>query len=397
MALSGLPLMAHSPDGSLFAEQTLSTPSGLTRTDLLFNNVVIKLNEGKILYGLFIAAESEDLVIKVGKEEKRIPRTDIQRIALEAPSRHGALIAHGIILGIYAGSLLTPHDAYQSDAPFGYIQADSLLSWLWLGLEYATIGGGLGYLASLLWSSEAVFDFQGTSGKANQEWDKLRLYAAGASSRPSRMHVSIQGGKVFFGPRNTYERIFPGTMYGLGNSSFNLMRGIRITASASSWLDVGVAVCFLSEPNLWNSSDSDLDNLTTIYINLHETFSSTGYFAVAAVRYPPVSIKSLSLSAGVGLGAERLSFSLKTSSETLHNWQTASSWEKYVNARKTSLAALVFAEAAVCLGSGFSLGIAADYVFGPRQNFSAQPEALIPAHTIRFSNGSFGFSLGYNF
>lgn len=403
MGLAGAPLTASSLDTPLVEGQTFSNFSQPTRTELRFYNIVVTLKDGRQLYGLFIAAESDALIIKVGKEEKRIPRTEIQRLSLEAPSPRSSLIAHGAVLGIYGGTLLAyrQNHVYEGDTPFAYIHGDSLWGWLLFGVEFAAIGGGLGYLASLFWSREAVFNFQRPEGKAIEEWERLRRYAAGASSGPYRFHITIQGGNVFFGPRDTYNRILRESglkYYDYGNpASFNMMRQIRLTVSTSKWLDVGAAVFLLSEPGVQNSSYSYPDANTRIYTYVDETLSLTGYFAVAAMRYPPIYQKSLSLTAGLGLGAERIDFNLKTSYQRFYSWQPVATQENDVHVRKTALAGVAFAEATVSLGSGLSLGLAADYVFGPPHSLLSQPDVGIPAHKIRFSNGSVGLSLGYHF
>jgi hypothetical protein len=416
VALTGVPLSASLPGTPLFEGQASSATRPATRTELLFNNVVITLKDGKQLYGLFVAAESDDLVIKAGKETKRIPRIEILQISLEAPSSRGSLMVYGAVLGIYAGDLLSyllsyrQRDSYGDNIPFAYIHMDSAWAIIFSSALYGASGMGLGYLASLFGSHEAVFNFSGAEDRATREWERLRRYASGASSGEYRFHIAVQGGNVFFGPRNTYEQILrergqENYYYDENPPSFNLMRQLRVTVSASKWLDLGAAIFLISEPSIRDWSYSYPDVNTSIYRSINETFSSTGYFAVAAARLPKGLPNFLSLTAGVGLGVERIDFRLNTSSETeklilqgyYYSWQTVSSTQNDSSVHKTAFAAAAFGEVSFFLGSGLSLGLAADYVFGPSQTFPSQPDVSIPARRIRFSNGSAGFSLGYHF
>jgi len=392
ITLSGIPLAVSPLLSSVQSEQISSSFINQTRTELAFNKIIVSLNEGKSIHGLLVAIDGEYLVIKAGREETRIPRKNINRLVLEAPLQTGAYIGHGVILGIYGGSLLLSGDRYQTEDVFGYFHTNSL-GILLNGALGGAIGGAFGYVASLISSSQAVFEFPWPSKKADQEWERLKNYVTGAASPPSRVHVSLQGGNVFFGPRNAYKGTASDYAYGGKIISFNLMRQIRVTVSILRWLDAGIAVCFLSEPNLLGHCD-DYQNRATY--SLKETFSSSGYFAVAALRFPPAIKKSYSLTTGLGLGAERFSFSVNGHAGVYSNGQSIP-YDYSIHIQKTSPAALAYAEAAVCMGSGLSLGLAAEYVFGPRQSLAALPEAGIPARTIRFSNGSIGFSLGYHF
>lgn len=411
VALTGSPLSAFLRGTPLFEGQASSATRTATRTELLFNNVVITLKDGQRLYGLFVAAESDDFVIKTGKETKRIPRTEILQLSIEAASPHSSLMTKGAVLGIYLGNLLyRGGHINRGVTPFAYMENEGVWTLLLSNTEYAAAGMGLGYLASFLGGREAVFKFQGSEDRSILEWERLRRYASGASSANYRFHIAVQGGNVFFGPRRTYEQILRESgqqnyYYDENPSSFNMLRQLRVTVSASKWLDLGAAIFLLSEPSIRDSSYSDPDVDTSIYRSINETFSSTGYFAVAAVRLPKGLLDFLSLTAGVGLGVEKIDFHLNTSSETekriwqgyYYSWQTVSSTQNDSSVHKTAFAAAAFGEVSFFLGSGLSLGLAADYVFGPSQTFPSQPDVSIPAHRIRFSNGAVGFSLSYHF
>jgi len=204
ITLSGIPLAAFPLLSSVQSEQTSSSFINQTRTELAFNKIIVSLNEGKSIHGFLVAIDGEYLVIKAGREETRIPRKNINRLVLEAPLQTGAYIGHGVILGIYGGSLLLSGDRYRTEDVFGYFHTNSL-GILLNGAIGGAIGGAFGYVASLISSSQAVFEFSWPSTKADQEWERFKNYVTGAAAPPSRVHVSLQGGNVFFGPRNAYK------------------------------------------------------------------------------------------------------------------------------------------------------------------------------------------------
>lgn len=359
---------------------------------VLYNRVLAYPREGGVLSGLLIGIERNALVIRVGKKDEKIPFRNLAKVVIEATKKTSKNALYGMLTGIYLGNLLL-YKARNQPAAYMKRIDNRKPAFITLNALFATVGGGLGYLAGAVFEkSERVFNFTGNAQKRQTEWERMRIFITGGTS-PKRVHLSIQGGHVFTQIIPQYSNLQQSNDYyydygyyyddgypGSANN-FNLLRKFQLTISTKKNFEIGLAIYWLGEPSLYR---------------VPCTTNTKGYYAVGICkpllwRLP----KGLVWNVGGGLGIAKVNFSLRSTQYS--GWPTYETVTTEHNISKTRFSSFVFTELNFFLQDTLSIGLAADYAFVPSDNAPAIPEAGIPAKKLRFSTGSIGFSLGLHF
>jgi hypothetical protein len=253
------------------------------------------------------------------------------------------------------------------------------------------------------------------------QWERLRACLAGVEPE-SKIHLTVQGGLILAGGTSRYNRMLgdagystgthfyffpddPGNPYGEYVGNFNMLRKVQLTVNLRPAIEVGLAYYSLSEPALMADKYSEtplggqqIDRDSYVL----QTLAASGVYAVAV--YKPLfgrRPKPFSWSIGLGLGAVKFNYRLRTDLQitVLHDEYWVSSQESGNNYgySKTSPSAVVYTQIECFLYRNLSLGLIADYVYGPSVQVPAFPEMGLPAQSLRFGNASVGFVLGTHF
>ena len=387
-------------------QQPSSSPLGMTH---YLSKVIARTTDGKSHFGLLAGIEEDALILKKGTSEERISFRDVSEVSIESVKHMSSFLTSGLVLGIFLGNFL-----YRADGqPVAYVREDSYSEgafFLW-NFVFASAGIGLGYLTSLFENDEVVFRFDGGAADRSAEWDRLKSFLAGRM-RNKKIHLSIQAGRVFTSVFQRYRDAFTSAGYytssgfyplSPGSSQydyekyvkpairFNLLRKAQLTVSLHPKIEVGAAIVFSGEPgvggSIWRVSG---------YRSVWQTYEAVGYYAVAA--YEPLSgmlSKKVQWSIGLGAGAARVDFELGMHSQGDYP-DYEEKWAQYKIA-ETVPTGLAFTELSFFLGPNTSLGLTADYVFGPSRSVPEFPEWNIPGQKIRLGNGSIGVVFGMHF
>jgi hypothetical protein len=402
-------LAAQGGETGLNQDERIETVSA----DFLFSNVVIKLKEEKLISGLLTGMSSSALILRTGGRDESIDFKNISRVSIGRDPEHGQGMLYGILLGIYGGNLLF-HGA--KDQPAVFLRGNIENSWL-LQLAFFAAGAGMGYAAEAALEKDSIsFDLKGSDIDRQAEWDRLRRILSGSMNiEPRKFHVSVYGGKVFLNIANRYSNIFKKTgcnvneyEYSYYNyhhpvydyaqiaSSLNLVRRLQFTVSLNPRLETGVAVMFLGEPSVSGEKYSNnYNNESWAGVKL----TSTAYYACGL--YQPLRgllPSRLQWRIGMGLGAAKVNFNLKTSngySIPLNPYWVDEKTEFGIS--RWFLSGVVFTEITVPLSSFFSLGLAADYAWIPSQQAPGYPNPQIPAQKLRLGNASLGAAFSFHF
>jgi hypothetical protein len=378
-----------------------SSPLGLA---YYLSKVIARTADGKSHYGLLTGVEGDELILKRGTNEERISYRDISEVSVESKKNTGAFMTSGMVLGIYLGNLL-----YRAEGqPVAYVPEGASFIW---DFVFASAGIGLGYLAGLFEKDEVVFQFDGGAEDRLAEWGRLKSFLAGRL-RDKKIHLSIQAARVFTSVFQRYRNAFASAGYytssgfyplSPGSSQydyekrvepaarFNLLRKAQLTVSLQPKIDVGAAVVFSGEPGVGGTRWEDGG-----YRAVWQTYESVGYYAVAVYK-PLLGIlpEKVQWGIGVGAGASRVDFELGLHSEEYYQ-DYEEKWARH-QITQTVPSGLAFTELSFFFGPNTSLGLTADYVFGPSRNVPEFPEWNLPAQKIRLGNGSLGVVFGMHF
>jgi hypothetical protein len=375
-----------------------------TTLSLLFNRVLIYRREGGPRSGLLVGVESNALIIRVGKKDEKLVRTNLAKVIIETEKKTSRNVLYSMLIGTYLHNLIVRRAKNQPKAyrdkmheGAGTILLGNVLS--------AGMWGGLGYLASSIFEKdEKVFNFNGSEEIRNAEWDRLRRYVIGEHS-PKKVHLSVQAGHVFTRVSSSYKILMQNAGYGISGysyligeyreeaSDFNMLRKLQLTYSFKSEAEIGVALFFIGEPSIsgykyqkyqiWDSS------------GVEQILDATGYYAIGIYKpFLKRMPKRTAWNVGVGIGLAKVEFNLKAHTET---WDPYTEVTTEHNISNTSFSGVVFTELKFHLQDSLVFGLTADYVFVPAANAPNIPEAGIPAQKLRFGNGSIGFTLGLDF
>jgi hypothetical protein len=370
------------------------------------SKVMIRTVDGKSQYGLLAGIEKDDLILKIGANEERVSCRDISEVHIELGKHSGAIMASGMVLGIYLGNIFF----YRAEGqPVAYVSEDSpsALGSVYMNFIFASAGIGLGYLASLFEKGKAVFRFGGEEADRLAEWARLKSFLAGRPGN-KKIHLSFQAGQVLTSVFQRYRDVFAGAGYsteygfdiappGSGRyeyvdpaKKFNLLRKAQLTLSLGPKIDIGAAMVFSGEPGVggWHGYDYGRQ--------VWQVYKSVGYYAVGIFKpFSGAAPQKLQWNVGVGLGASRIDFELG-----MHAWgdypDYEEKWDHYEIAQ-TVPSALAFTELSFFVSTNTSIGLIADYVIGPSRDIPAYPEWELPGQRIRLGNASIGVVLGMHF
>ena len=369
--------------------------------------VIARTADGKLHYGLLAGVENDCLILKKEAREERVSYRDISKVTIESGKHAGSLMATGMVLGIYLGNVIFDRADGQ---PVAFIDQDSHseFSYFLMDLVYASAGIGLGYLASLFEKGEAAFRFCDREADRLAEWDKLKDFLAGRPRR-NRFHLTIQAGRVFTSISHRYRNALTNAQYYTGYGfvilspddrtfkyvdgarSLNLLRRVQLTASLQPKIEVGAAAVFAGEAGIGGSDYGDFG-----IHKVSQTYKAVGYYAVAAYRPLLGKLpKTIRWNVGLGLGASRIEFELSMYARGDYpNYQEK--WAQHKLA-ETVPSGMAFTEFGYSINPNISLGLTADYVFGPSRKIPAFPEWNIPGEKIRLGNGCIGLAFGVHF
>jgi len=375
----------------------------------LYAKVVARTTDGQFHYGLLAGVENDCLLLKKGTNEERIPGRDISELTIEAEKRIGSTMAAGMALGVYLGNVVFFRAKGQPTA-FAEDNFHSNLGYLLWDSVFAAAGGGLGYLVSLLEKGERVFRFSGSETDRLAEWERLKGVLSGRP-RSTKIRLSIQAGLTLTSTSHRYRDAFakagydttpgfeipsPGEYrYVYGAGSFNLLRRVQLTVSLRPRLEVGAAAVFSGEPGMGGyqySYSADPAFWRTVW----QTYKATGYYAVAA--YEPLLGRlpgAVRWEVGLGAGASRVGFELGMHSEE-YDTEYEEKWDGHRIA-ETVPSGMAFTELAYSMNPHLSLGLTAEYIFGPSKKIPEFPEWNIPGQKIRLGNGFIGLALGVHY
>jgi len=373
-----------------------------TAPSVLFNKVLVNLREGGALSGLLVGIESNALILRISGQNEKIQLNSIAWVTIEIEKKTSRNTLYGALLGIYFGNLIFLRAENQPLAYIQDIEANALGLFLTNAI-FAGAGGGLGYLSgAILEKGEKVFNFTGSREKQLSEGERLRRYIIGDSSRSRKIHFSVQAGHIFTRVSNRYLSLLKNTDYhasryicrdyecGDAASNFNLLRKLQISYSLKSNAEIGIALYWLGEPSVqgekWQNGISS---------EITQTLYSTGYYVIGIYKpFLKRMPKQISWNAGVGFGAAKVNFCLKTSS---HSWYPYFEEKTEHNISKILFSTIIFTELNLRISDALSLGLISDYVFVPSEHGPEFLEGGIPAQKLRLGNGSVGFTLGLHF
>jgi hypothetical protein len=394
-------------EGMPIIPSTAQTASPSIAMTYYLAKAIVRTTDGRVHYGLLAGLENDCLNLKKGPSEEKFSYRDISEVTIESGGKTGTLMATGMLLGIYLGNVLFSRADGQ---PIAYMDQDtySEAGYLLLDVVYASVGIGLGYLAALLRKNEAVFRFGEGESDRLAEWERLKGFLAGRRGK-SRFHLSIQGGRVFTPVSDCYQETFSNAHYYTSTGfqvvspgyqdyryveaarHLNLLRRAALTVPLRPKIEVGAAVVFAGEPGVGGTSYGNMG-----YRNVWQTYNAVGCYAVAV--YKPLLRalpEKVQWRIGLGAGAARVDFEMGMYAQGGYP-DYEEEWAKYKTSQ-TAASGLVFTELGYSIGPHISLGLAADYVFGPTQEIPAFPGWGIPGQKIRLGNGCVGLTMGMHF
>jgi len=385
------------------------TDKGETSLEVLFNRVLVYQKEGGTQGGLLVGIQHDSLILQVGTEDVKFPFKNLAKVVVMVEKKMGSYALTGMFVGMYLGSYLVLRDQVQNEA---YAQDEMSAAGIALwNLLLSAVGGGVGLLAgSMIDKDEIEFVFGEDLEKRHKEWERLRNFVLGVDTSYKKVHLSVQGGKVFLRAWNQYkDQIGSGITGSVSRehemwnfSSFNLMRSLRFTYSPLRWFDVGASVMWLGEPPWGKRIEASENRVGESHVIITK-LDATGYYLIGVFKPFAGSMpRSISWELGVGLGAATIDFELEANWNKYDHRRDYSQWKDYrgsfghANSEKV-FSGTVFTTFNLFLHRGLSLGAYADYAYLPDRDAPAVPEVGFEAQKLRFGNASIGFSLGLHF
>jgi hypothetical protein len=358
----------------------------------LFKPVVIRCKDGSFKTGLLFGLEGDALVLRSGKKEEIVALRDMLQATFDRPKETADYLANGMVLGFF-GTRLAAWRPSEQPAPFMETDGVSVLGMGFSILISAAMGGGLGYLSSLMFDKDKVaFDLSDQDDARRSGWDRLRQYVLDAPEvRPKRWELAIGSGLIFPGATKRYKDVILNsgyTIYGDSGNGYNMFRRVGLSRTIGGRFAVGVSVAVLGEEEIFGTrSDSQS------WGSIEQKLSGAGYYVTGS--WEPLRTKlpaDLRWKIGLGAGAARMTFEVSGQGSS-----RSSSWSGGLNVSRTLPSLLAFGELDLRIRGGLFLGIMADRTFMPSFEVPALVEARLNSRKMPFENGSAGIGFGWMF
>jgi hypothetical protein len=386
LALMGSSRAVGQDIGNITPGRTAAAP------DRLFKPVVIRCKDGSFKTGLLFGLEGDALVLRTGKKEEIVPLGDMLQVTFDRKKETANFLANGMVLGIF-GTRIAAWRPSQESAPFMSTKGVSVLAVGFSMLILGGVGGGLGYLASLMFDKDKVaFDLADRDGARRSDWDRLRRYVLDAPEvRPERWDLAIESGLIFPAASKRYRGLILDaghTVYEDPGNGYNMFRRIGLSRTIAGRFAIGLSVAVLGEEGI-SGTKSDAQSWGWI----EQSFSGTGYYVTAS--WEPLRPKlpaDLRWKIGLGAGAARMTFHVS-------GWGSSSSggWNGGLNVSRTLPSLLAFGELDLRITGGLFLGLMADRTFMPDVEIPALIQTGLSSRRLPFGNGSAGFGFGWMF
>jgi hypothetical protein len=372
--------------------------------EIRFTSVQAELKDGRRLVGTLVGWEGQSVVLRAGNKDIIVAAADLRRIEFARTRNSLTRLIKAISLGLAIGHLTK----YAKGQPVLF-EKDlhwSVLSAALSNIGYAIVPGCAIYYLSGLFEPTAIrFEFEKPDGERSAERASLERFILQGPPRSSgSWHIRIKASHIFPRVSERYESLMRdagcdffysaapwGEKFVDPATRFNLLRGVRLTRSLKSGLEVGVAAAFLGEPQRTGTGYS-----STRDIDVTQRLSIAGLYAVAAIH--PLAARlpsSLNWTLGAGLGWAWIDFGLKSIIQHLSPDDYESKMDRSFSTSAWSV--LVFTGLEFRVSDDFSLCLEADYGYIPPRPIPELAEAGIPAQKLSLGNASIGVTLGWHF
>ncbi len=376
--------------------------------DRLFSQVVLRLRDGRFVTGLLLGFEDDAIVLRVGKNDVKTPRTDLAQVTIERERKATGFLLNGMLLGFLAGNLFFSHG---SGNPTGYVGYGSAFSAFLSNVVYLGAGGAVGYLAGLIGDpTHVLFTFPDLAPERNAEWESLKKYAlAGdtAAGNDARWRLSVQSAYVFPRVSSRYRSVIRAAGYetfdqyygSWADSNLAILRRVGLSYAAGKRLEIGASIMPLGERSNYGwSYESSSDNAWAER-QVEQSLSGTGYYLTGSWQVlDSKAAGGVHWKIGGGLGAAHVRFGMTGSGESYSNDPYYfNTFEYSISVSKTVAGGLAFTEFDCRLYGGISLGVMADFAVTMPVSIPGIPAAGIPAQKLPIGNGSLGIGITWIF
>ncbi|HLP16211.1 MAG TPA: hypothetical protein VK470_08140 [Bacteroidota bacterium] len=358
--------------------------------------VQLRLNNRKIVWGLFKEVRGDTLVLLVRNKNTAFPFAEIGALNIERdlPNPMRSILPTAILAGYAAAALA----AGGHNVPFQYSDGLNHDHMPWI----AGLIGGLtgGYLVSLLYpsydASRRMFAFTGDAIHDERAIEELKDFVHPVQL-PARVHLRLYGGFV-----STRSGLFPGSEYyyydGPSGVRMNFARRVQLSYSITQMFDAGVAVVGLSEPPV-ERYDSPSIGYSAGWNDIHESLSGSAYLLVAGVE-PLVTVLPHELAWRIegGIGYAHVSFFSRMQSTMYIDQdqrQTPVTTSHETRFDESRLGLMIGSSVDVYLYDLFSIGLTAEYTYAMGPSLPAVPVWNVPA--TRCGSSCIGINFGLHY
>ncbi|MCX6573327.1 MAG: hypothetical protein NTX99_04985 [Candidatus Aminicenantes bacterium] len=366
---------------------------------LSYRDITVSLRDGTVVRGRLIGATKDSIVVRQSGEDKVFAFPDLRKVLIKTEARPSEGVAPGIALGLYIGNGLLTWAPGEPGFYLQHIDSSELASgWLLLGEAFfAAVGAGAGWIAASGGGRQA-FEFPTEAGPALEARERFLRFLAGEPP-PARVHFLIQSGFLVPGSSAQFKDFMDASGYTESYwqylSTFSGMRGLELSVSVKPRLRAGLRLSFPSEPafDFYYRSDPDAGFSSGAIQEVRAT-AVHGIGAIELIRGSRAGKISLSAGLGAGIAGVRL---FRQAWTYVSDDYGGSQVYGTAEVRKTLLSGVVFGALQFPLTRVLSIGLAADYTLIPAVDVPALPDNGLAGQTVRLSNGSVGFVLGYHF
>ncbi len=352
----------------------------LANSKLMHNIVVVTDRNGNVNRGFFIGLKADTIIFSRQNEQFKYSLKDLINVTIDVePSNTKGLLIGGV-LGMYIANISILRAENQ---PFAYMNDDGLWRSVIFSLVFGSAGGGIGYLIEANSAKEQIdFIFSDDPLIWKKEFERFKQFIIGEEQEKS-LHISIQLYQVSTRLSNSNDP----KQYYYEAKNFNLMRKLDVTYSFFNKINLGMAICWFSEPSFHDWVYEEL-NYTSIFVK--QKYDGIGYYAVGTYEpFKKVIYQTVSWKVGMGIGIGDIDYRENRLKENYVEGENSSeTFETAIN--KSLFSGIIFTNLDFYLNNSLSLGFSADYVY------LAETMPTIPELNIGKSN--FGnYSLGLNF